>query len=45
MEGVTETNECDSGNGGSQSRVDKTGCNSGAGFDEGYQDSGHACEV
>ena len=45
MEGVTEADKGDSGNGGGQGRMDKTGCDFGAGFDEGNQDSGHSGKV
>lgn len=43
MEGVADTDEADAGDGGGKGGVDKTGCNCGAGFDEGDQDPCHAC--
>ena len=45
MEGVAEADKGDSSNGGGQGGVEKTGCDSGAVFDEGDQDPGHAGEV
>ena len=45
MEGVAEADKGDSGNGGGKGGVEKTGCDSGAGFNEGDQDPGHAGEV
>ena len=45
MEGVTEADEGDSGHGGGQGGMDKTGCDFGAGLDVGNQDPGHSCEV
>jgi len=45
VEGVAEADEGDSGNGGGQGGVEKTGCDFGAGFNEGDQDPGHAGEV
>ena len=45
VERVTEADKGDAGNGGGQGGVEKTGCDSGAGFDEGDQDPGHAGEV
>ena len=43
VEGVADGDEADAGDGGGEGRVDKTGCNFGAGFDEGDQDPCHAC--
>jgi len=45
VQGVAEADEGDSGDRGGKGRMDKTGCDFGAGFDEGYQDPGHAGEV
>ena len=45
VEGVAEADKGDSGNGGGQGGVDKTGCDFGTGFNEGDQDPGHAGEV
>jgi len=45
VEGVAEADKGDSGNGGGKGGVEKTGCDSGAGFNEGDQDPGHAGEV
>ena len=45
VEGVAEADKGDSGNGGGQGGMDKTGCDFGTGLDEGKQDSGHAGEV
>ena len=45
MEGVAKPDKGDAGDGGGQGGVEKTGCDFGAGFDEGNQDPGHADEV
>ena len=45
MEGVADTDKGNAGHEGGEGGVDKTGCDFGAGFDEGDQDSGHAGEV
>ena len=45
MEGVADTDKGNAGDGCEEGGVDKTGCNFGAGLDEGDKDPGHACEV
>jgi hypothetical protein len=45
MEGVADTDKGDAGDGGEEGGVDKTGCDFGAGLDEGDKDPGHACEM
>ncbi len=45
MQGVTEADKGNAGDRGGKGRMDKTGCDSGAGLNEGDQDPCHAGEV
>ena len=45
MQGVADTDKGDAGDGGGEGRMDKTGCDCGAGFEKRDEDAGHACKM